>query len=190
MTTRFKTTLAAGIAVLTLAAGAPMLMADTSARATAPEQDQQPRRQGPGPGGPPPGGRGGPGMPGGPGMRGPGGPMGFAPGFRELDLTDDQKAQIKKIHEGHREQFQQAGEKIQASRQAMQALIESDSIDESAIRAKSAEVAAAEADAMILKAKVRQESLQVLTSEQQAKLKEQRNDRQGDSKQRRHRGQR
>ena len=60
MTTRFKTTLAAGIAVLTLAAGAPLLMA----------QDQQPQqRQGRGPGGP-----------GGPGMRGPGGPggpMGF-----------------------------------------------------------------------------------------------------------------
>ena len=54
----------------------------------------------------------------------------------------------------------------------MRALIEADSINESAIRAKSAEVAAAEAEVAILNAKVRAESMQILTSEQQAKLKE------------------
>ena len=174
MTTRFKTTLTMSIAVLTLTVGAPILIAG---------QDQQPRRQGPGFGGPPPGG------PGGPGMRRPGGPMGFGPGFRELDLTDDQKAQMKSIADSHREQFQQAGKKIRAARQAMQALLEADAIDESAIRAKSAEVASAEAEAMILNAKVRQESLQVLTSEQLAKLTELRTARQGQMKQRRPRGQ-
>ena len=61
----------------------------------------------------------------------------------------------------------------------MRALIEADTINESAIRAKSAEVAAAEADVAILNAKVRAESMQILTSEQQAKLKELRTDRQG-----------
>ena len=71
----------------------------------------------------------------------------------------------------------------------MRALVEADSINESAIRAKSAEIAAAEADVMILNAKVRQESLQVLTSEQQAKLKEQRTAREGQSRQRKPRGQ-
>ncbi len=173
MTTRFKTTLAAGIAVLTLAAGAPLLMA----------QDQQPQqRQGRGMGGP-----------GGPGMRGPGGPggpmgMGFGPGFRGLDLTDDQKAQLKKIADARRSDFEAAGEKVRAAREGMRALVEADSINESGIRAKSAEIAAAEADVMILNAKVRQESLQVLTSEQQAKLKEQRAAR-GEGKQRKPRGQ-
>ena len=171
MTTRFKTTLAAGIAVLTLAAGAPMLMA----------QDQPQRRQGPGVGGP--------GGPGGPGMRGPGGRMGFGPGFRDLDLSDDQKAQLKKIVDARRSDFEAAGKKVGAAREGMRALVEADSIDESAIRAKSAEIAAAEADVMILNAKVRQESLQVLTAEQQAKLKEQRNNRQGAAKQPRSRGQ-
>ena len=171
MTTRFKTTLAAGIAVLTLAAGAPLLMA----------QDQQPQqRQGRGPGGP-----------GGPGMRGPGGPggpMGFGPGFRNLDLTDDQKAQLKKIAEARRSDFEAAGQKVRAAREGMRALVEADSINESAIRAKSVEIAAAEADVMILNATVRQESLQLLTSEQQAKLKEQRTAREGQSKQRKPRG--
>src|SRR5690242_18862111 len=105
MTTRVKTTVAAGIAVMALANAAPMLIASTSAKATVDKQDAQQRRPGPGFGGPPPGG------PGGPGMRGPGGPMGFGPGFRELDLTDDQKAQLKSIAESHRDEFRAAGEK-------------------------------------------------------------------------------
>lgn len=153
MTTRFKTTVAAGIAVMALATAAPMLIA-------------QQRGPGPGFGGPPPGGRGGP------GMRGPGGPMGLGPGFRQLDLSDDQKAQIKSIAESHRDEFRAAGEKARAAHQGMQALVEADSIDENAIRAKSAEIANAEAEVMILNAKARKEAMQVLTSEQLAKLKE------------------
>lgn len=161
MTTRIKTYIAAGAAVLALAAGAPMLLA----------QDQQPRQ--PGFGGPPPGGGLGPGMR----MRGPGGPgagpmMGIGPGMRELNLSDDQKEQLKKIAESHRDEFRAAGEKARAAHDGMQALIEADNIDENAIRAKSAEIASAEAEVMILNARVRHESMQVLTSEQQAKLKE------------------
>lgn len=172
MTTRFKVSLAAALAVMTVATAAPMLIA----------QDQQPRqRQGPGFGGPPPGGPGGPGMR----MRGPGGPMGFGPGFQLLDLTDDQKTQLKSIAESHRDEFRAAGEKARAAHDGMQALIEADSINESAIRAKSAEIAAAEADVMILNAKMRQESMQVLTSEQQAKLKELRTAHEGQMRPRR-----
>ena len=167
MTTRCKISPAAALAVVTIATPAPMLMA----------QDQPQRRQGPGfhlrqgyggqVGGPAPGG------PGGPGMR-RGGPMGFGfgPGFRELDLSDDQKAQLKTIVESHRDEFRAAGEKARAAHEGMRALVEADSINESAIRAKSAEIAAAEAELMILNAKVRQESMQILTSEQQQKLKE------------------
>jgi len=158
MTTGFKTSIAAGIAALTLAVAAPVFVAA--------HQDQPPQGRGPGFGGPPPGG---PGMP---GMRGGGpGPMGFGPGFRELDLSDDQKAQLKQIAESHREEFRAAGEKVGAAREGMRALVEGDTIDENAIRAKSQEIAAAEAEVMILNAKVRQQSMQVLTPEQQAKLK-------------------
>ena len=167
MTTRFKTSLAAGLAVLTLATAAPILTA----------QDQ--------PRGPGPGMRG----PGGPGMRGPGGPMGLGPGFRELNLTDDQRTQLRAIADARRDEFRAAGDKVRAARDGMRALIEADTINESAIRAKSAEIAAAEADVTILNAKVRQESLQVLTAEQQQKLKELRTARQGQMKQRRPRGQ-
>ena len=164
MTTRFKTSIAAGIAALTLAIAAPVFVAA--------QQDQQPRRHGSGVGGPPPGG--GPMM-----RRGPGGPMGIGPGFRELDLTDDQKAQLKQIAESHRDEFKAAGEKSRAAHEGMRALIEADQIDENAIRAKSQEIAAAEAEVMILNAKVRQQSMQVLTAEQLTKLKELRANRPG-----------
>ena len=172
MTTRFKVSLAAALAVMTMATAAPMLTA----------QDQPQRRQGPGFGGPPPGG------PGGPGMRRPGGPMGFGPGFRELDLTDDQKAQLKSIADSHAGEFKAIRDKSRAAHDGMQELLTAETINESAIRAKSAEIAAAEADMLILNAKVRQESLHVLTPEQQAKLKELRDSRPGPM-QRRQRGQ-
>lgn len=165
MTTRFKTSLAVGLALLTMATAAPVLVAVNA------EQ----RGQGPGFGGPPPGG---------PGMRGPGGPMGLGPGFRELDLTEEQRAQLKSIAESHRDEFKAAGQKARAAHDGMQALLEAETIDEAAIRATSTEVAAAEADVMILNAKMRHESLQILTADQLTRLKELRSSRQDGQRQR------
>ena len=164
MTTRMKSVFAAGAAALMLAGGV------TYAEV---QDQQQPRQERRGPGGP---GMGGP-----RGMRGPGA---GGPEFRGLDLSDDQRAQLRKIREARQSEFKAAGEKLHAAREGMRALIESDSINESAIRAKSQEVAAAEAEVAILNAKVRAESMQVLTSEQQAKLKERRANR-GQPRQRR-----
>ena len=119
-----------------------------------------PMGRGPGPGGP----GGGPGM----GMRGPG-PM---LGLPVADLSDDQKQQVKSILDSHRDQMQQNAEKMRGLQEAMRTLVEADTIDESAIRAKSAEIASAEADALILQAKMRAEVFQILTPEQQQKAKE------------------
>ena len=160
MTNRLKTSLAVALVAIGLAAAAPFVMA----------QDAQPRR--------------GPGF-GGPGMRGPGGPMAFGFGFRELDLSDDQRAQIKAIADSHQAEFKQVGEKIRAARGGMRSLLAADVLDEAAVRAKSVEVAAAEADIAILNAKVRAEAMQVLTSEQQKKLKELRASGQGGTRHRR-----
>ena len=158
MTKTLKVSLAAGFVAAVLAAGSALVVA----------QDGQMPRRGPamGRGGPPPGGMRGPG--------GPGGPMGMGigPGFRELDLTDEQKAQVTSIVDSHQAEFKAVGEKLHAAREGMQALLEADTLDEAAVRAKSVEVAAAEADAAILGAKVRTQTVQVLTSEQLAKRKE------------------
>ena len=160
MTTRIKAMITAGAAAVMLAGAAPLVLADTSARAAVSGQDQaeqpQQRRGMRGPRG---------------GMRGPG----FGgPQFRNLDLSDDQKAQLKKIRDARQAEFKAAAEKIGAARQGMRALLDADAINEGAIRARSQEVAAAEADLAILNAKLRKESMQVLTAEQLAKLKEQR----------------
>jgi Spy/CpxP family protein refolding chaperone len=165
MTTRFKSTFAAAAAALTLAGAAPVALAAAQDQA----QPQQQRQR-----------RGGPGLDGPRGMRG-----GIGPEFRALDLTDDQRAQLRKIREARQPEFKAAGEKLHAAREGMRALVGADSINESAIRAKSQEVAAAEAEMAILNARVRAESLQILTSEQQAKLKELRANREGRMKQRR-----
>lgn len=161
MTTRFKTSLAAGLVAVTLGAGG-FAIASTAAKAQADRQDApQERRKGAGPEA-------------GMRMRGPGGPGGFGLGLplRELNLSEDQQAQLRKIREARQDEFRQAGEKVHTAREGMRALIEAERIDEGAIRAKSAEVAAAEAEIAILNAKVRQEAVQILTSEQQQKLKE------------------
>lgn len=164
MTTRIKTMFAAGAAALMLAGAVPLVHA---------EQDQPQRRQGPGVEG-----RRGPGGPGGVRiMRGPGGPGFGGPEFRGLDLSEDQKAQLKKIRDARGAEFKAAVEKIGAAREGMQQLLEADTINEGAIRAKSQDVAAAEAELAILNAKLRKESMQILTAEQLAKLKEQRENR-------------
>ena len=119
MTTRFKTSLAAGLVAFTMAATAPLVMAQDARRSGA---------AGPGCGGPPAGGAG--------RRAAHGGPL----DFRGLDLTEDQQAQLKKIAERAASGVQAAGEKLGAARQGMRALIEAETIDESAIRAKSAEV--------------------------------------------------
>jgi Spy/CpxP family protein refolding chaperone len=128
--------------------------------------------------GPPPIGRGpmgpGPMGPMGRGRGGPGGPMGmFGPGLQELGLSDAQRDQVRAIHESHRDEFQQLAEKVRTAREGLTALIEAETIDEAAIRAKAADVAAAEADVAILNAKVRAEVFSsVLTPEQQQKARE------------------
>src|SRR5688572_7829995 len=122
MTTRFKTSLAAALAVVTMATAAPMLMA----------QDQPERRPGPG--------MRGPGGPAGPGMR-RGGPMGL-PGFRGLDLSDDQKTQLKQIRESRAAEFKAVRDKSRAAHDGMRELLAAEPINESAIRAKSADIAA------------------------------------------------
>lgn len=175
MTTKFKASMVAGVAALTLAVGAPVFVA---------AQQEQPRR-GPGMGGPRQAGPGGPGMR----MRGPGGPGGIA-GFRGLDLTDDQKEQLKKIAESHQAEFKAIGDKTRAAHEGMRALIEADTINESAIRAKQQEIASAQADAMILNAKIRKESMQILSADQLAKLKERREAREQQPRKRRQGSQR
>ena len=108
--------------------------------------------------------------PGGPG-RGPGGPGGIMPGLRGLELTETQREQVKAAMESHQAEFEAQATKMRAAHEALQAVITADTVDESAIRLKAADVAAVEADGAVLRAKVRAEVWALLTPEQQTKAK-------------------
>ena len=55
--------------------------------------------------------------------------------------------------DSHRDEFRAIGERMKAARDAMRAVVEADTIDENAIRAKAADVAAVEADRAVLGAR-------------------------------------
>ena len=125
-----------------------------------------------GPGGSGFGGRG----PGGPGGRmGRGGPMG--PGgavdlpLAQLNLTPQQRDQVKTIMDGHQDELKALGDREMTAREALEAAVSADAIDEGAIRARAADLGSVETDAAITRAHVRAEVLQVLTPEQQTLAK-------------------
>ena len=165
MTTRIRISLAAAALALAFAAAAPLVALTDQG----PPQGPPPMggmRGGPGPGAPM--GRG----PMGPGPRGPMGLLGdLGPALHQAGVTEDQHAQIKGVFDSHRDEFQAIGERMKAARDGMRAVVEADVIDENAIRAKTLEVAAVEADQAILGAKVRAEILSLLTSEQLERVK-------------------
>jgi periplasmic protein CpxP/Spy len=116
--------------------------------------------------------------PAGPGPEGPGrGPRGGAGrladfGLRGIDLTEAQRDQIRTIMQSHEDATRAAHTKLREAHRALAEATRAETIDEAAIRARSAEVATAMADEAILRSKVRAEVLAILTTEQQATLKE------------------
>lgn len=88
-----------------------------------------------------------------------------------LGLTDEQKAQMKAVAQAHRDQWRALAERAVTARQALRQAVTADAIDEAAIRLRSADVAAAEADIAIARAHARAEMFKVLTPEQQEKAK-------------------
>jgi Spy/CpxP family protein refolding chaperone len=120
---------------------------------------------------------GGPGRPGEPfgrgGRGGPGGPMGVLGPMMlgRLDLTSDQKDRVKQILDAHHDDQQAIAKRAMAAHDALESAVTSNAFDETLIRARAADVAAVEADETVLRARIYAQVLQILTSDQQAKLK-------------------
>ena len=117
----------------------------------------------------------GPGGPGGPGGRrgGPGGPGGGALGpmmLERLELTTDQRDRVRQILDSHRDEQKAIGDRAMKAHEALQEVV-TGTFDESAIRARAADVAAVDADVAVAQARVYNEVLQILTADQQQKLK-------------------
>jgi protein CpxP len=115
------------------------------------------------------------------GRLGPGGPGGPGPdllGLRGIELTDAQREQVRSIMESHQAEFQQVHQKVREAHRTLAEATNADTIDEAAIRTRSAAVATAMADEAILRGKVRAEVFAILTAEQQQQLRERRAERQ------------
>ena len=91
--------------------------------------------------------------------------------IERLDLTTDQRDRVKQILDSHREEQQSIAKRAMLAHDALEAAITAEAFDESVVRARAADVAAVDADATVARARIYAEVFQILTSDQQAKLK-------------------
>ena len=92
--------------------------------------------------------------------------------FRNLDLTDAQKAQMKQIREAHSQSLRPLMEQIRAKRQEIHQANQGGTFNESLVAQKLTEIAPLEAKLMGEQFRTHQEMLSVLTAEQKAKLEQ------------------
>jgi len=98
------------------------------------------------------------------------GPPKLARIARALDLTEDQTSQIKGILRSHAPEIESQMRSGMDARRALRDAILADPIDETAIRAKAADLARVEGDGAVLFARVRAEIFPILTDGQKQKI--------------------
>jgi protein CpxP len=107
--------------------------------------------------------------------------------FKQLNLTEDQKAKMKQIRESFAERNKPLREQLRAKRQELRQASEGGTFNEALATQKLTEMAGLEAKLMGERFKLHQEMLSVLTAEQKAQLeqaKAQRKARRGERRQR------
>ena len=90
--------------------------------------------------------------------------------FRQLNLTEDQKAKIKQIRETYAERNKPLREQLRAKRQELRQASEGGTFNEALATQKLTEMASLEAKLMGEGIRMHQETLSVLTPEQKAQL--------------------
>jgi Spy/CpxP family protein refolding chaperone len=103
------------------------------------------------------------------GPMGPGGPMGPLAMLRELDLSDDQRQQIRALFD----EVEATGipERLRQARESLHDSIESGA-DEATLRQQASELGEVEGDAAVEWARVRTRIQEVLTAEQKKELEQ------------------
>ncbi len=92
--------------------------------------------------------------------------------FRQLNLTDDQKAKMKRIRESFGQTNKPLHEQLRAKRQELRQASEGGTFNEALATQKLTEMASLEAKLMGERFKLHQEVLSVLTAEQKAQLEQ------------------
>src|SRR6266702_7088534 len=157
--------LAAGAGLIALGITAGVMASAQNTNQDPGSFNQQQRGRPPGPGWPM--GRG--------GLFGPGpdGPLGILRMLGpRLNLTDAQREQLKSIADAHKDEWKALGDRARAAHEALSDAVMADTLDEAAIRARAADVAAVDADIAVASAHARAEAWQILTPEQQAQAKQ------------------
>jgi protein CpxP len=95
-------------------------------------------------------------------------------GFRNLDLTDAQKAQMKQIRESSHQNLRPLMEQIRAKRQEIRQANQDGTFNEALVAQKLAEIAPLEAKLQGEQFRLHQQMLSVLTPDQKAKFDQQR----------------
>lgn len=121
---------------------------------------------------------GGPGREGGPGRGGfhggPGGPGGrggvLGPLARDLNLTDEQKAQIKKITDAFEESTRALHEQMRTLHESERDAPKDGAFDEAAVRAAAQQRAGVQVELEVARARMMSQVFSVLTAEQKAQL--------------------
>lgn len=104
---------------------------------------------------------------GGPGMGGPGGGPAV---LRQLNLTDQQREQIKVLMNERRQE--QPGAKMRELQQQLHTAIFADTVDMAKLEALKTAIASAEADLLAARIETQVKISQILTPEQRAKARE------------------
>ena len=89
-----------------------------------------------------------------------------------LGLSDAQKEQIKTIVQSHSGETKPLGDRVASARQTLENAVMAGVVDESLIRQRSGELAAAQADLDVARARIFTEVFQLLTPDQQAQVRE------------------
>ena len=92
--------------------------------------------------------------------------------FRQLNLTDDQKAKMKSIRESFAQTNKPLRDQVRAKRQELRQASEGGTFNEALATQKLTEIAPLEAKLMGERHKLHQEMLSVLTAEQKAQLEQ------------------
>jgi Spy/CpxP family protein refolding chaperone len=95
----------------------------------------------------------------------------FLKGVQALELTAEQKTQLRAAMKGHRDEFKAIAREMAGAQSALNDAVTADAVDEAAIKAASARVAEVDVRAALLRANVHREMFGLLTPEQQQKAK-------------------
>ena len=88
--------------------------------------------------------------------------------LRDLDLTDEQRAQIKTILHNHRAEIESIAQQMIAARVELRRAIMAESLDEALVRQKFQKVVQVGGEAAVFRARMKQEIAPILTPEQKA----------------------